>query len=102
MDPESPKAIEQAVEVLHAGRATVVGTVPLRERFDDGAVWEGPVHVIDLVGNTRASRAYAWFSPEGGAGERRFFVALHMWKINSPSAAVRDAMGPSHGIVRKG
>lgn len=100
MDPESPKAIEQAVEVLHAGRATVVGTVPLRERFDDGSVWEGLVHVIDLAGNARASRAYAWFSPEGGADERRFFVALHMWKIDSPSAAVRDAMAPSPRTTR--
>lgn len=97
---ETPRAIQRAVEVLHVGRATVVDSVAVRETFDDGTVWEGLVHVVDLVGNTRAERAYAWYASAKGGGEQRFFVALHMWNSTSPAAAVRDAMKPER-ISRK-
>jgi hypothetical protein len=66
--------------------------VPVRESFDGKPVWEGVVHVFDLAGNPKATRAYAWSSPIEGSDKRRFFAVLHMGAITSPVDAVRAAI----------
>ena len=66
------------------------------ETFDGATVWEGIVHVFDLAGHPKASRAYAWSSPIEGSTKRRFFAVLHTDKINSPVAAVRAAIVAEH------
>lgn len=48
---------------MHGGTATFVQVVPVREEFEGAPVWEGVVHVFDLVGNPAATRAFAWSSP---------------------------------------
>lgn len=51
---------------------------------------EGTVHVFDLEGHPRATRAYAWSHLVGDTGDRwRFFAVLHLGGIRSP----RDAAG---------
>lgn len=54
--------LKHAIEVQHGGTATFVQSVPVKETFDGATVWEGSVHVFDLVGNPKATRAYAWSS----------------------------------------
>jgi hypothetical protein len=54
-------------------------------------VWEGTVHVFDLAGHPKATRAYAW-SYEREDGKRRFFAVLGIPPINSPRDAVRAAI----------
>lgn len=83
--------LKQAIEGMHGGEATFAQSVPVTEKFDGGTVWEGVVQVFDLVGNSQASRAYAW-SYETEGGKRRFFSVLHIGPINSPVAAVRAAI----------
>jgi hypothetical protein len=84
--------LRQAVERLHAGDARLVQSVPVRESFYGKLVWEGEVHVFDLDGNPKATRAYAWSSPIEGSTKRRFFAVLNIPPITSPSEAVRAAI----------
>src|SRR6478672_3438926 len=84
--------LKQAVEQMHGGSATLAQSVPVRETFEGKPVWEGVVHVFDLVGHPTATRAYAWSSPIEGSTKRRFFAVLHTIKINSPITAVRAAI----------
>jgi hypothetical protein len=76
----------RAVENMHGGTATLAQSVPVRETFDGATVWEGVVHIFDLVGYPKATRAYAWSSPIEGSTKRRFFAVLHTERINGGSA----------------
>jgi hypothetical protein len=64
----------------------------VRETHGDAVVWEGVVHVFDLTGHPKATRAYAWSSPIEGSDKRRFFAVLHQGPITSPVEAVRAAI----------
>jgi hypothetical protein len=84
--------LKEAVEAQHGGRAKLARSVPVRETFKGESVWEGIVHVFDLEGHPKATRAYAWSSPIEGSDNRRFFAVLHMGVIKSPVDAVRAAI----------
>jgi hypothetical protein len=84
--------LREAVQKMHGGTATLAQAVPVRETFAGKTVWEGVVHVFDLVGLPTATRAYAWSSPIEGSTKRRFFAVLHTERINSPLEAVRAAI----------
>jgi len=76
--------------------ATVAQSVPVKETFDGKTVWEGVVHVFDLTGHPKATRAYAWSSPIEGSDKRRFFAVLHEGPVKSPTDAVRAAIVTEH------
>src|ERR1700738_2438969 len=84
--------LKRAVETQHGGTATLAQSVPVLETFQGQTVWEGVVHVFDLAGHPKATRAYAWSSPIEGSTKRRFFAVLHTERINSPPAAARAAL----------
>jgi hypothetical protein len=88
--------LRKAVESQHGGTATLAQSVPLRETFEGQPVWEGIVHVFDIEGHPKATRAYAWSSPIEGSTKRRFFAVLHMGPIKSPVDAVRAAILAEH------
>lgn len=90
--------LRQAVENMHGGIATLAQSVPVRETFEGQTVWEGVVHVFDLAGHPKATRAYAWSSPVEGSEKRRFFAVLHTDRINSPIDAVRAAIVAEHRV----
>jgi hypothetical protein len=92
--------LKDVVEGKHGGSAQFARSVPVRETFEGKAVWEGMVHVFDLVGHPTATRAYAWSSPIEGSTKRRFFAVLHTTRINSPLEAVRAAIGAEHRATR--
>jgi len=61
--------------------------------MSDGAAPLRTVHVFDLEGHPRATRAYTWSHLVGDAGDRRrFFAVLHLGGIRSPLDAVRAAI----------
>lgn len=91
-----PPALIRAIESEHGGTATFVQSVPVKEMHNGHTVWEGVVHVFDLAGNPKATRAYAWSSPIEGSTKRRFFAVLHMGAIKSPQDAVRAAIVAEH------
>ena len=84
--------LKQAVEGMYAGTATLAETVPVKEMFGSAIVWEGNVHVFDLTGNPKATRAYAWSSTFDAGAKRKFFAVLHIPPVGSPQAAVRAAI----------
>ena len=92
MKDVEPDQLKQAVESTHGGTATLAQSVPVAERHGGLKVWEGVVHIFDLAGNSKASRAYAWSSPIEGSTRRRFFAVLHIPPITSPVEAVRAAI----------
>ena len=83
--------LKRAVESQHGGTATLVQSVPIREEHTGQTVWDGTVHVFDLAGHPKATRAYAW-SYERPDGKRRFFAVLHIPPIIGPREAVRAAI----------
>lgn len=103
MNKIAPDELKVAVESQHGGTATLVQSVPIRERFKGKTVWEGVVHVFDLVGHSKTNRAYAWSSPIEGSHKRRFNAVLHMPPVTGPREAVRAAIvakqkAASHGL----
>ena len=90
------RQLKEAVEAQHGGTATFAQSVPVRETFEGKLVWEGVVHVFDLEGHPKVTRAYAWSSPIQGSDKRRFFAVLHMGSIRSPQDAVRAAIVAKH------
>lgn len=88
----SADQLKQAVEGQHGGRAVLVDALPVKEAFQGKTVWEGVVHVFNLEGHPKATRAYAWSSPIEGSDKRRFYAVLHLGGIRSPLDAVRAAI----------
>lgn len=88
----SPTELARAVEAQHGGTATLADALPVKEVFQGQTVWEGTVHVFDLDGQPKATRAYAWSSPVEGSTKRRFYAVLHLGGIRSPLDAVRAAI----------
>ena len=84
--------LQTAVERMHTCKATLAQSVPVTETFGENIVWEGIVHVFDLTGHPKATRAYAWSSPIEGSDKRRFFAVLHLPPVSSPVEAVRAAI----------
>jgi hypothetical protein len=91
----SVEQLKQAIESQHGGTATLVQAVPVHETHNGETVWDGVVHVFELAGHPKASRAYAW-SYERDDGKRRFFAVLHVPPITSPRDAVRAAIVAEH------
>jgi hypothetical protein len=90
------RGLKEAVETQHGGRASLAQSVPVKETHNGQTVWEGVVHVFDLEGHPKATRAYAWASPLEGSDKKRFFAVLHMGAIKSPADAVRAAIVAEH------
>ena len=88
--------LQQAVEQMHLCTAALAQSVPVRETFEGSTVWEGVVHVFNLEGHPKATRAYAWSSPIEGSTKCRFFAVLHIPPIKSPIDAVRAAIVQEH------
>ncbi len=90
------KQLKQAVETQHGCTAMLIQSVPVKETFDGGTVWEGVVHVFQIHGHPKANKAYAWSSPIEGSDKRRFFAVLHLPPVTSPVEAVRAAIVAEH------
>jgi len=88
--------LRDAIESQHGGAATLAQSVPVTETHNGQTVWQGVVHVFDLEGHPKATRAYAWSSPIEGSDKRRFFAVLQMGPIKSPADAVRAAIVAEH------
>ncbi len=96
MPEENVKELAQAIELQHGGTAALAQVVGVKESFEGKPVWEGVVHVFELDGTPKATRAYAWSSPIEGSTKRRFFAVLHLGGIRSPQDAVRAAIVAEH------
>lgn len=89
---DDPVELQKAVERMHECKARLIGSENVAETFEGKTVWDGVVHVFDLAGHPKATRAYAWSSPIEGRSKRRFYAVLHVPPVDSPLAAVRAAI----------
>ena len=96
MNDVSADQLRDAVERQHDCTARLTQSTPVTETFEGNTVWEGVVHVFDLTGHPKATRAYAWSSPIEGGDKRRFFAVLHQGPVTSPVEAVRAAIVAEH------
>jgi len=87
--------LRNCVERQHGGTATHPNGA-CKRTFNGQPVWKGVVHVFDLEGHPKSTRAYAWSSPIEGSTKRRFFAVLQMGAIQSPLDAVRAAIVAEH------
>lgn len=92
----SVSELKLTIEQQHSAIAHFSQSVPVVEKFQKQLVWEGVVHVFDLEGHPKATRAYAWSSPIEGSDKRRFFAVLQLGAIRSPVDAVRAAIVAEH------
>jgi hypothetical protein len=76
--------LKKAVEHQHGGRARFVAIVPVNVSFEGNTV-ESAVHVFELDGRTKSTRAYAWSLP---GGTRRISTVLHLGAVQSARDAV--------------
>jgi len=85
----SSDVLKQAVEFQLGGEATFVQSVPVHESFKWQTVWNGSVHIFNLIDSpSGATRAYAWSSglPDGS---RRCIAVPHVPPVVGPKEAVR-------------
>ena len=90
--PQESDPLRDAVEQLHACRATLRESVPVRDAFRGQTAWEGAVNVYELSGHPTATLCYAWSAAVEGSDRRRFYAVLHQPPVTSPVAAVRAAV----------
>lgn len=93
---------EDFLQKMHGRRTKFVQSVPVLEIFNGDVVWEGIVHVFDIEGHPKATRAYAWSSPIEGSDQRRFFAVLQLGTIKTPLDAVRAAIVAEHRQNKNG
>lgn len=96
MIEESIEELAHVIESQHGGTAMLVQSIPVKDTYEGQTVWEGVVHVFDLEGHPRATRAYAWSSQIEGSTKRRFFAVLHIPPVTSAVEAVRAAIVAEH------
>ena len=91
------RQLKVAIEVQHGGTAMLAQSVPVLETFEGQTVWEGIVHVFDLEGHPKATRAYAWSSPiEGALSARNSFARATLGRGSIATDAVRAAIVAQH------
>ncbi len=86
------RELQHAIESQHGGHARFHSVVPIDERHNGKPVWQGEVHVFDLDGHPKATRAYAWSSAVEGSAKRRFYAVLGVPPIFTAVDAVRAAI----------
>lgn len=59
MSKSNIRELKLAIEIQHGGTAKFGQSVPVSEANNGQTVWEGVVHVFDLAGHPKATRAHA-------------------------------------------
>lgn len=86
----SAEELQVAVERNFNCVAKFAGTIRVIEAHQGQTVWDGAVHVFDVLGSSDV--AYAWTSAIEGSTKRRFYTILGKPPINSAADAVRAAI----------
>ena len=99
---ESIKSLKKAILDLHGCKATWIESVPVKEVFKGETVWEGVVHVFDLIDHPTAKWCYAWSHELEGSKKKRFFAVLHQGPVDSSEKAVRASIVQEFKIKKGG
>lgn len=84
--------LRDVIKRLHGVESRHLESVPIRETFQGRTVWEGIVEVFELIGHSKAPKAYAWAYDTGDPKKPKHVTVLHLGPITSPPLAVRAAI----------
>lgn len=84
------REVKRAVDMKH-GKSRLLQSVPGKETFQGAIVWEGVVHIFDVLDG---SRLYVWSIPALGREEPKVWMIPHGAQIASPATAVRSVIIP--------
>ena len=85
--------LREVIKRLHGVEATHIRSVPVKEVFKEGVVWDGIVEVFDLIGHPTARMVYAWAHDTDDPDKpRRHVTVLHIHPVTSAAAAVKAAI----------
>ncbi|MGI9422563.1 MAG: hypothetical protein ACR2PA_05175 [Hyphomicrobiaceae bacterium] len=91
---EEIEKLKACVEAQLDCTATWVNTMPVAAKASGKLVWDGNVHIFDLVGHPSCPRCYAWWAEDFGPLEQRsVIVQLRENGVTSAAEAVVAAMG---------
>lgn len=92
-NPEYIDNLRAVIGKLHGCDSKHVESVPVHEVFRGKTAWKGVVEVFDLIGHTKAKRAYAWSHLDGDKDESTRYVAvLEIPPVVSPETAVKASI----------
>jgi hypothetical protein len=92
-DLNEARDLKVAVEQRWSCGATLVQTVPVTAMLDSERVWDVIVHIFEIDGYAKATRAYAWVgSLLDGSDKDRIYSALDIGPIKGPGDAVGAAI----------
>jgi len=94
--PDTLLTLRYAVENAHGCKARCAEKVTVHEKMGGRTVWYGTVHIFDLYGHERASRAYAWTTNAEDGKAPQVVTVLHKGLVTGPSEAVRAIMAKIH------
>ena len=87
---EAPiKTLKKTILDLHGCKSKWLESVPVKETFEGETVWEGLVHVFELIDHPTAKKCYTWSYIVDDSGKRKFVAVLHQKPVNSPVDAVK-------------
>ena len=75
---------------MHGCESRYVESVRVHEVFQGKTAWKGTVEVFDLIGHSKARRAYAWQYEEGK--ETKTVAVLEIPPVYSAETAVKVAI----------
>ncbi len=84
--------LKLVVERRWSCHATLVQTVPVIAVLDSDRTWDVVVHIFEVDGYAKASRAYAWVGSLQDGGEKRTYSTLDIGPIKGPGDAVGAAI----------
>ncbi len=88
MAPDEIAEYQNAIRHMHGHESTYVETSQVHEKLGDETVWQGDVHVFDLVNQPQAKRCYSW-SFLNDRGKRQFVAVIGVGPVVDPVTAVR-------------
>jgi hypothetical protein len=84
--------LSKAILESHGVGSIHMSSIPVRQKYGQGQVWDGVVEVFMLTNHSKAKTAYAWtHAPGGNDGSIKHITILHLPPVDSPQTAVRAA-----------
>jgi len=90
MKAEDVQEIQGVILSVHRCDSRHVESVPVVEQFEGQIAWQGTVEVFDLIGHSKAKRAYAWTYRDGD--QDKTVTVLDIPPVDSPQNAVKMAI----------
>ena len=91
MPPKNVQSLQDAIKAMHGCDSRYVESVPVHEVFQGQTAWRGTVEVFDLMGHSKAKRAYAW-QYEDDDKQIKTVAVLEIPPVDSPESAVKVAI----------